>query len=85
MTTMCLINGSGECVECIAYGGLWGDELDHPDCPVLAFKTPGTRGCVSGGGVKPNAVCKCECQTCKRAWWAAGRPTLVNGEVVRAR
>lgn len=18
--------------------------------------------------------CKCECQTCKRAWWAAGRP-----------
>lgn len=24
--------------------------------------------------VRTSIAAKCECQTCKRAWWAAGRP-----------
>lgn len=38
--------------------GVLGRGATHPDCPVTY----------------ENVVCACECTTCKRAWWAAGRP-----------
>ncbi len=34
-------------------------------------------------GTELPAVCPCECQTCKREWFAFGRPRIVDGKVVR--
>ena len=44
---------------CIEYGRLAPGEYVHNGCPVT----------IDG------KVCPCECKACKRAWWAAGRPT----------
>lgn len=56
---------------CVAWGRLPTVDIvvGHESCPVL--------------GADPLSVCPCECTTCKRAWWAAGRPIIRDGAIVR--
>lgn len=42
---------------------------DHDNCPVTVSALP--------------VVCLCDCTSCKRAWFADGRPIIRNGEIVR--
>lgn len=51
-------------LTCVAWGQLRRDCDDHPDCPVRDGEN----------------VCTCECRTCKRAWWDAGRPATGRTE-----
>jgi len=57
---------------------------DCPSCRVVTHAPANPRG-----GTDFHApsglprVCPCECQTCKRAWWADGRPIVRDGEIVR--
>jgi hypothetical protein len=63
-----------EALTCILWGELAGlGLLIHPTCPVIE----------SGDPPRPPRVCSCECQTCKRAWWAQGRPIVRDGQIVR--
>ncbi len=47
---------------------------DHPDCPVV-MDSPRLGG---------PTVCTCECRTCKRAWFTAGRPSTKELRVQKA-
>lgn len=75
------------------YCPFWGYDardtlrLEHDSCDVVAYVQPipgGVSVCQVPQEGFTLSVCKCECTTCKRAWWADGRPKLVNGKVVRA-
>jgi len=63
---------------CIAWG-----ELPHPDCPVIVRSVDQVAPHVLEQLGELPAVCPCECKTCKRAWWADGRPRIVGGRVER--
>ena len=71
--------------DCIAWGGPpKPPQLDHTDCFVVATDESIKNDCpaLPIKGDLPQ-VCPCECSTCKRAWWAAGRPMVRKGKVVR--
>ncbi len=52
------------------------------DCPaVVRAETEGCLGSPARCCPLP-MVCTCECHTCKRAWWAAGRPLIRDGQIV---
>lgn len=46
--------------------------VPHLRCPTIVIESDGSP-----------RVCLCECKTCKRAWFADGRPVVRNGKVVR--
>lgn len=56
------------------YCPFWGPLdgfLYHPDCDVFLRNAHEA----AHPPTEPLPIkCKCECRTCKRAWWAAGRP-----------
>jgi hypothetical protein len=53
------------------------------DCPVIVRSADeGAEGSPARIGPLP-IVCDCECHTCKRAWWSAGRPLLRDGKIFR--
>ena len=58
-------------LKCIAWGPLLGPTDVHPDCPVIVTSHP------------LPMMCPCECQTCKRSWFAQGRPIVKDGKVIR--
>lgn len=63
-------------LTCAAWGALGPGEFKHLDCPVIVREA--AQACAGKPpipGPLPQ-VCPCECFTCKRAWWAAGRPIL---------
>lgn len=67
--------------DCACWGPLIEGEIEHADCDVIV-QHPGQ--CVSELRAGPfPRVCGCECTTCKRAWWRAGRPILREGAIVR--
>lgn len=58
---------------CVAWGPL-GERLKHLDCPVVLTEWRQASG---GRQFLPGPLpitCPCDCRTCKRAWWGAGRP-----------
>lgn len=57
---------------CIANGSP-GAMPDHMDCPVIVRRETEVAG-TRRDAVKLPALCRCECLTCKRAWWDMGRP-----------
>jgi hypothetical protein len=67
---------------CIAWGALWVHELEHVDCPVILENAAESAVAVK---VDLPALCPCECRTCKRAWWAKGRPLVRDGKIVTER
>lgn len=72
---------------CAFWGHLSKSRVVHQNCGVIV--TTNEELCHGCTGVDFNApvprVCPCECQTCKRAWWAEGRPKINDaGEIVRA-
>lgn len=64
-------------LTCLFHGLLGAGMLAHADCDVVLERMAQT--------VAPELVvaipqvCKCECRTCKRAWFNAGRPTCEPG------
>lgn len=71
--------------DCITWGGPpRNPQLVHGDCFVVATKESikDNRPALPIKGPLPQ-VCPCECQTCKRAWWAYGRPIIRDGKIVR--
>lgn len=68
-------------LECAVWGPL-RDRLAHMDCPgVVHFAYEGTVGSLARSAPLP-LVCECECRTCKRSWWAQGRPVIRAGEII---
>lgn len=67
---------------CACWGELLDGRVEHPDCDVIVT-TPGQAVESQRAGPFPR-LCACECATCKRAWWDAGRPALENGVISRA-
>lgn len=67
---------------CIAWGPLEPGLSVHPDCPVVLHSPAGSAISSALQGSPFPRVCPCECQICKRAWWAAGRPVNQDGEIV---
>ena len=65
-----------ENMRCLFWGLLSDGRYQHLDCGVILNEK--TKQAVSTG-VKIHEslpqVCPCECTTCKRAWFAAGRPS----------
>lgn len=57
---------------CACWGPLGEHEMWHHDCAVT-ITDPSQQVAEHRVGPYPR-VCTCECSTCKRAWWAAGRP-----------
>lgn len=72
---------------CIGWGKIRpGEGNAHMDCPVVLTEDTVYQSAISAE-LLTNAkqfpmVCPCECQTCKRAWWAKGRPILKDGKIV---
>ena len=67
---------------CAVWGPLRHGRVVHMDCPVIVREPlEGIAGSAARTGPLP-MVCGCECQTCKRAWWARGRPVLKDGAIV---
>jgi len=65
---------------CIA----WGTEHPHPDCPVVLHDVAESAGGVLHIPGPLPRVCPCECRTCRRAWWAQGRPRVMpDGSIKR--
>jgi len=59
------------------FWGAIGPGPSHMSCDVT-LTDPATSA-LRGNDTPPVPfVCKCECTTCKRAWWAAGRPGAVR-------
>lgn len=61
--------------------GLWcpfwgsvGLSLEHMNCDVVLRKASSS-ALPAGKLPELPCVCGCDCRTCKRAWWAAGRPS----------
>lgn len=68
-------------VTCACWGPLEKWQHVHTDCePVV---TENTSVLTHLRGLPTPRVCTCECATCKRAWWAAGRPRVVEVNGVR--
>lgn len=82
---------------CLFWGALsdWQRGAGHLDCGVILTKK-NLRSCtyssetdeitmqIADGKVEA-AVCECECTTCKRAWFADGRPLVgKDGKIVRS-
>ena len=80
---------------CLFWGSLsdWQRGAGHLNCDVILTKK-NLRGCVRNNetaestaqiadGKVEALVCGCECTTCKRAWFAAGRPLIKDGKIVR--
>jgi len=67
---------------CIAWGALQGYEREHFDCPVILESAVSAAVPVT---VELPALCPCECRTCKRSWWAMGRPLVRDGKIVTER
>lgn len=67
---------------CAVWGPLHVDRNVHMDCPVVVHAAH--EGCIgSPARTEPlPMVCACECATCKRAWWAQGRPVIRGGVIV---
>lgn len=67
---------------CAAWGPLAPGRFVHMDCPVVIREAheacKGAPACTA----RLPMVCECECQTCKRAWWAEGRPVLRGDTIV---
>ena len=79
---------AGADLHCISWGPLGKpgapDSLVHMDCAVIvADEEQARRQAVRVPGPYPK-VCPCDCQTCKRAWWADGRPMVRDCVVVRS-
>lgn len=69
---------------CIAWGTL--EEAGHHEgCPAV-FESESDRARFPGGPDPASypVACPCECRDCRRAWWAAGRPVVCEGRVVRS-
>lgn len=67
---------------CAAWGPLAPDRLVHLDCPVVVREPhQACKGAPARSGPLP-MVCGCECHTCKREWWAQGRPVQRDGAIV---
>ena len=70
-------------LTCAVWGPLDEGRLVHMDCPVVV--TQAHEG-VTGSRARTEElpiVCDCECSTCKRAWWNAGRPILKDGQILK--
>ena len=69
---------------CIGWGSLAGET--HTDCPVILTKDSVYESAIASellaSGRDFPMVCPCECKTCKRAWWAAGRPIHKDGTII---
>lgn len=61
--------------ECATWGPLMPPHLDHMDCLVVIQHQDGRIASSERNKPIPR-ICSCECTTCKRAWWNAGRPIL---------
>lgn len=58
---------------CATWGQLEPGQSHHLDC--VAIVTKESQRCPRQHPLPSLPyVCECECLTCKRAWWAAGRP-----------
>jgi len=67
---------------CAAWGPLAPGRAEHMDCPVVVREShEACTGSPGRSGPLP-MICECECQTCKRAWWAESRPVLRDGAIV---
>jgi hypothetical protein len=72
---------------CIGWGRLIvRDGGSHSDCPVvltkdMVYESAIAAELLASGRVFP-MVCPCDCKTCKRAWWAKGRPIIRDGKIV---
>lgn len=64
---------------CAAWGPLSAEhgEHEHMSCSVVYWSAEETTRLGQRDGPFP-LVCGCECLTCKRAWWKAGRPRVVD-------
>lgn len=72
----------GENLVCAVWGPLH-DRGEHHECPVVVNHA---HEGVAGSPARTEAlpmVCACECHTCKRAWWAQGRPVVRDGTIFR--
>ncbi len=67
---------------CAAWGPLSVGRLVHLDCPVVVRAAHEAADGAPGRSKPLPIVCSCECATCKRAWWDAGRPTWRDGAIV---
>jgi len=64
---------------CIAWGPIRPERHIHLDCPVVLHSAESSAIALEGPFPR---ICPCDCRTCKRAWWAQGRPILRNGKIV---
>jgi hypothetical protein len=73
---------------CIGWGKLrLKDDGTHKSCPVVFLTSESTwesaiKGDLLASGRSFPMVCPCDCKTCKRAWWEAGRPILKDGAII---
>lgn len=68
-------------LTCLVWGPLKGG-TDHASC-LSVVRDPDVCAVPLPATVTVPAVCDCECRTCHRAWWRAGRPRIVAGRVER--
>lgn len=66
---------------CVAWGAP-GPGPDHMDCPVVVTSDSQVATDQRGKNKLP-VVCECDCTTCKRAWWNAGRPIMGEDGVIK--
>lgn len=80
-------NNSRATLFCIGWGNLRpGDGSTHMNCPVVLTREKVIESAIAdellASGKPFPMVCPCECRSCGRAWWEAGRPILRNGKIV---
>jgi hypothetical protein len=72
---------------CIGWGKLLpSDGGIHLNCPVVLTREKVGESAIAAkllaSGQSFPMVCPCECQTCSRAWWDAGRPIHKDGAII---
>jgi hypothetical protein len=70
---------------CAAWGPLSAGRFTHMECPVVVHRAHEAAPGAPGRTEPLPLVCSCECSSCKRAWWNAGRPKIQDGAIVTDR